>query len=100
MLCYNIIIKKKTKREGENKMMKYNMIYDKDTGMFIYRGHSIFPLERTNGTPASVIRSYYADERQRIDRNIELEEKYKNIDLDSLHSADEDIDFFLNMVNN
>lgn len=85
--------------KGEQ-IMKYNMIYDKDTGMFIYRGHSIFPLERTNGTPASVIRSYYADERQRIDRNIELEEKYKNIDLDSLHSADEDIDFFLNMVNN
>lgn len=59
-----------------------------------------FPLERTNGTPASVIRSYYADERQRIDRHIELEEKYKCIDLDSLHNADEDIDFFLNMVNN
>lgn len=83
-----------------NKEMKYNMIYDKDTGMFIYRGYSIFPLERTNGTPASVIRSYYADERQRIDRNIELEEKYKNIDLYSLHNADEDIDFFLDMVNN
>lgn len=80
--------------------MKYNMRYDKTTGMFIYRGYSIFPLERTNGTPASVIRSYYADERQRIDRHIELEEKYKNIDLDSLHKADEDIDFFLNMVNN
>lgn len=40
------------------------------------------------------------DERQRIDRCIELEEKCKNIDLDSLHNADEDIDFFLNMVNN
>lgn len=85
--------------KGEQKM-KYNMRYDKQTGMFIYRGHSIFPLERTNGTLASVIRSYYADERQRIDRYIELEEKCKNIDLDSLHSVDEDIDFFLNMVNN
>ena len=41
-----------------------------------------------------------ADNRKRIDRHIELEEKCKNIDLDSLHSADEDIDFFLNMVNN
>ena len=78
--------------------MKYNMIYDKDTGMFIYRGYSIFPLERTNGTPASVIRSYYADERQRIDRHIQLEEKYKSINSDSLHNADEDINFFLNMV--
>lgn len=77
-----------------------DMRYDKQTGMFIYRGHSIFPLERTNGTPASVIRSYYADERQRIDRYIEMEEKCKNIDLDSLHNADEDIDFFLNMINN
>lgn len=66
--------------------------------MFIYRGHEIFPLERMNGTPASVIRSYYADERQRIDRDIELEEKCKNIDYDSLHNADEDIDYFLNMI--
>lgn len=80
--------------------MKYNMKYNKHTGMFIYRGHSIFPLERTNGMPASVIRSYYADERQRIDRHIELEEKCKNIAYDSLHNADEDIDFFLDMVNN
>lgn len=80
--------------------MKYNMRYDKNIGMFIYRGHGIFPLERANGTPASVIRSYYADERQRIDRCIELEEKYKNIDLNSLHNADEDVDFFLDMVNN
>lgn len=80
--------------------MKYNMRYDEQTGMFIYRGYSIFPLGRTNGTPASVIRSYYADERQRIDRYIELEEKCKNIDYDSLHNADEDIDFFLNIVNN
>ena len=78
--------------------MKHNMRYDKQTGMFIYRGHSIFPLERMNGTPASVIRSYYADERQRIDRYIELEEKSKNIDYDSLHDADEDIDYFLNMI--
>lgn len=88
--------------KGEQSM-KYNMRYDKQTGMFIYRGHGIFPLERVNGTPASVIRSYYADERQRIDRHIEhieSEEKCKNIDLDSLHSADEDIDFFLNMINN
>lgn len=80
--------------------MKYNMRYDKKIGMFIYRGHSIFPLERTNGTPASVIRSYYADERQRIDRRIESEKKWNNVDSDNLHSADEDIDFFLNMVNN
>lgn len=80
--------------------MKYNMRYDKYTGMFIYRGHSIFPLERTNGTPASVIRSYYADERQRVDRYIESEERCKNIDYDSLCNAEESIDFFLNMIDN
>ena len=78
------------------------MMFNEKTKMFEYRGHEIFPLERTNGTPASVIRSYCADERQRIDNLIEKEkpieeheEEFKN-----LHSADEDIDYFLNMVNN
>lgn len=100
MLLYKQVKRDKTTiEEGVNKM-KYDMRYDKQTGMFIYRGHSIFPLERTNGTPASVIRSYYADERQRIDRRIESEKKWNNVDSDNLHSADEDIDFFLNMVNN
>ena len=53
------------------------MTFNEKTKMFEYRGHEIFPLERANGTPARVIRSYYADERQRIDRLIELEELRK-----------------------
>lgn len=78
------------------------MTFNEKTKMFEYRGYEIFPLERTNGTPASVIRSYYADERQRIDNLIEKEkyikehkEEYKN-----LHSAEEDINYFFDMINN
>lgn len=80
------------KRDSWRKLVSWN----NETKMYNYKGHEIFPLsfDEQYSTPMHIQTSYYWDELNRIDKQIEIEKNNNQM----TESVDKSMEYFFEII--